>query len=298
MRSFLVLGLSALFSAPLAAQFSTQGSAAGASQTLSIPLSSPGQAAKIEVGLVNGSIQIVGTSGKEVVVKATPRAKKEKDKDQNSTLNLNLNNGQDNDRNEPTASTGMRRISTGGSFELTAEERNNQVHIDLGNSWQSVVDLEIQVPTQSSVKASTVNHGNISVENVNGELEIDNVNGWVKLQNVSGSVVANTVNGDLTATFKNITPNTPMAFSTLNGKIDVTFPASLKATLKLKSDMGDVFSDFDVSVSQNQPKIEKSTENGVYRVSVENWVQGNINGGGPEFMMKTMNGSIYLRKAK
>jgi hypothetical protein len=31
-------------------------------------------------------------------------------------------------------------------------------------------------------------------------------------------------------------------------------------------------------------------------VNVENWVYGKINAGGPELMMKTMNGNIYIKK--
>ncbi len=35
-----------------------------------------------------------------------------------------------------------------------------------------------------------------------------------------------------------------MAFTSLNGVIDVTLPASTRANLKLRSDMGDVYTDF------------------------------------------------------
>ena len=89
-----------------------------------------------------------------------------------------------------------------------------------------------------------------------------------------------------------------MAFSTLNGNVDVTFPASVKANVKLKSDRGDIFSDFDIDVDKGQPKTTRTSQNGMYHVKIEDWVYGKINSGGPEVMMKNMNGNIYIRKAK
>ena len=80
--------------------------------------------------------------------------------------------------------------------------------------------------------------------------------------------------------------------------VDVTFPATLKANLKLKSDMGEMFTDFDMEADKSQPKVSKTNQSGMYRLNMENWVYGKIGGGGPEMMMKNMHGNIYIRKAK
>ncbi len=96
------------------------------------------------------------------------------------------------------------------------------------------------------------------MENVKGELEVNNVNDKITLTNISGSVVANTVNGDVDVTFKSIDPKAPMAFSTLNGDVNVTLPADTKANLKLKSDNGDVFSDFDIDIDKTPAKVDKT----------------------------------------
>jgi DUF4097 and DUF4098 domain-containing protein YvlB len=152
--------------------------------------------------------------------------------------------------------------------------------------------------TTSQLTVSTVNDGNLSVNNVSGQLEITNVNGWIHCENVSGSVVANTVNGDVIVGFKTVNPQAAMAFSTLNGKIDVTFPADLKAKVKLKAEQGDIFSDFDVAIDKGHSSVEKKDGDHMYRINIDDWVYGAINGGGPEIMMKTFNGSVYVRKAK
>ena len=72
----------------------------------------------------------------------------------------------------------------------------------------------------------------------------------------------------------------------------------MKANVKLKSDQGEIYSDFDVEVDKTQPKVKRTNERGMFKLNIEDWVQGKINGGGPEMMMKNMNGNIYVRKAK
>ncbi len=248
-------------------------------EQLTVPISDPGKPGSLEVGLINGFIHVVGYSGKDVVIDATTASR------------------QNNRNEERTTSGGMRRISNGNSFDVSAEEKNNRVRVN-ADSHQKPVDLTIKVPQRFSLKLNTVNNGDITVENVTGELEINNVNGEIDLTNISGSAVANTVNGDLKATFREVTANTPMAFSTLNGNVDVTFPASVKTSVKLKSDQGDIYSDFDIDVDKSQPKATRTSQSGMYRVTVDDWVYGKINNGGPEVMMKTMHGNIYVRKAK
>ena len=255
-----------------------------AKEELTVPLSDPNKSGFLEVGLMTGSIKVVGYSGKEVQIEAMSGTKAGSDSKVKDTPS------------GESSSAGMRRITPNSSFELSAEERNNHVKIT-SNSMMHPVNLTIRVPQKFSLKVSTVNEGTIKVENVNGELEVNNVNGPIDLSNVSGSAVANTINGDIKANFRELNATAPMAFSTLNGRIDVTFPAAAKASFKMKSDRGDIFSDFDMDIDKSQPQTTRSNQSGMYRVTVENWVNGKINGGGPEIMMKSMQGNIYVRKA-
>jgi DUF4097 and DUF4098 domain-containing protein YvlB len=117
--------------------------------------------------------------------------------------------------------------------------------------------------------------------------------------NIAGSAVAHALNGKLTATFTKVNQK-PMAFSSLNGDIDVTFPADLKANVSLRSDRGDVFSDFDVNMQgpTSQPVVEDGRKDGgKYKVKIDKTVRGTINGGGPEMQFTNFNGQIYIRKA-
>ncbi|TGD82279.1 DUF4097 family beta strand repeat-containing protein [Hymenobacter wooponensis] len=249
-------------------------------EQLTVALSSPGKPGTLHLKLVGGSIKVEGTTGKEVVIDVTNREGRRAS----------------SSSDEP-GPNGMRRISRVNGLDVTAQEKDNHVYIKT-QSWQNPVDFVIKVPRQFSLQIGTVNDGNISVQNVAGELEISNVNGSIRLDDVAGSAVLNTVNGDIITDFKDITSGVPMAFSSVNGKIDVSLPAKAKANMKLKSDRGEIYSDFDLAVDNNAPKVTRTAKDGTYRVSVDSWTSGKINGGGAEFMMKTLNGNIYIRKAK
>ena len=71
-----------------------------------------------------------------------------------------------------------------------------------------------------------------------------------------------------------------MMFTSLEGDIDIEFPASVNAILKMKSEKGEIFSDFDLN-PVNRKAVVKNVENTrVY--SLEDWVVGSLNKGGPE----------------
>jgi hypothetical protein len=248
----------------------------GSAEQLTVPLSSPGKSYSLKVHLVTGSIKVTGYEGKDIIINVTPRG---------------------GDEETPRATeNGMKRISATGGYEVTAKEADNTVTVNTGNP-NKALDLNLKIPQDVKLKIGTVNDGELIVENVTGELEVNNVNDKITLTNISGSVVANTVNGDVTVTFKGVDPKASMAFSTLNGDISVTLPAETKANLKLKSDNGDVFSDFDIDIDKTPSKVDKTNEPGMYKIKKDDWVFGKINGGGPEMMMKNMQGDIYVKKA-
>jgi hypothetical protein len=248
----------------------------GSTETLTVPLSSPGKPYSLKVHLVSGSIKVASYDGKDIIINVVPR------------------NG-DDEEDSKAVENGMKRISTHGSYEVTAKEADNNVTVNTGNP-NKAIDLDLKIPQDVKLQIGTVNDGEVVVENVRGELEVNNVNDKITLTNISGSVVCNTVNGDVNVTFKTIDPKAPMAFSTLNGDVNVTLPADTKANLKLKSDNGDVFSDFDIELDKTPAKIDKVTEPGLYKIKKDDWVFGKINGGGPEMMMKNMQGNIYVKK--
>ncbi|HKC58063.1 MAG TPA: DUF4097 family beta strand repeat-containing protein [Vicinamibacterales bacterium] len=253
-------------------------------QRVSVALSDPSRPATIQMDTVMGSIMVRGMNRRDIMIEGRagagpgPRPRRRRGDD------------------EPPPA-GLRRLTQNGGFSV--EEDRNTVSIDVGPPRQ--IDFIIEVPIRTNLDLETV-MGSIVVDGIEGELEIESVNGTVMLTNVGGSVVAHTVNGKLTATITRAAPEQPMAFTSMNGSIDVTLPAAVKANLKLRSDQGDVYTDFDLQLrrgSSNPNPDVNIRRNGRTRVvDVDNAIYGSVNGGGPDFEMRTFNGNVYVRKAK
>ena len=189
---------------------------------------------------------------------------------------------------------GLKRIA-GGGLEIEASENSNTVKVG-SDSWNAKTNLEIEVPSGMDMKVSAYNDGDIMITNVQGELEITNYNGAITALNVSGSVVGTTYNGDIKVTFDKVADGTPMSFSTYNGDVDLTFPAATKGTFKMKTEQGDIYTGFDMNISSSGPVQKKDTKAGTYKLVVDEWKRGDVNGGGAEFTLKNYNGDIYIRK--
>jgi len=246
-----------------------------AQETITVPLTNPSKPGLLKMSIINGSITVKGYSGNEVIVKATRIA--------------------DSKSHTKKIKEGLKKISN-SSLEFSATEYDNEVRVR-SSMYSNTADFEIQVPKNFSLKISTVNNGDIYVENVNGAIDVSNVNGKITLKDISGSVSTNTVRGDIVVNFIKVTPNVAMAFSSLNGDIDVTFPKTIKANIKIKSDRGEIYTDFNLNSTASKPKVTKSeSEKGKsYRVKLEKWIEGSINGGGPEMLFKNFNGDVIIR---
>ena len=239
-----------------------------------VALSDPAKRGKIKVHLNSGSITIKGTARKDVLVRYTSE---DDDEDR---------------RNEKK--DGLKRVS-GGGIDLEASENNNFITIK-SNSWNKEVDLEIEIPSGMDVQAHTYNNGDLMMSNIQGELALTNYNGEITALNISGSVIATTYNGEIKITFDKVAEGVPMSYHTYNGDVDVSFPASSKGSFKMKTEQGDIYTDFDMKISNTGPKKTEDTKSGTYRIVIDDWKKGDINGGGAEITMKTNNGDIYIRK--
>ena len=285
----LVSWRSACLSVLIGVVFSASGSNALASRPMiaaqqqasadqvTVPLSDPSRVALVDVGLVQGSITVRGTNRKDIAVTARPETDRPS-------------------RRYDPDSSGMRRIPQSAGFKITEEANRVKVSADSPNRSMT---FEIEVPSRTNLKLSTVNGGEILVEGVEGELDLSNTNGGITMNNVGGSVNAGTTNGSVRASLSRVTAQKEMAFTSLNGTIDVTLPPTTKANLRLRSDRGDVFSDFDVQLAPSAPVVEENRgANGRYKISRTRAVVGAINGGGPEFELRTFNSNVYVRKGK
>jgi DUF4097 and DUF4098 domain-containing protein YvlB len=245
---------------------------------VTVPFSDPERPGTLRVNLLDGTVSIKGSNRRDVLLVANSQQAREALR-----------------RRQPAEPPpGMRRLTQPAGFGV--EERDNEMSLSSGMNRE--VNLEIEVPVRTKLRVSLVN-GGITVDSVDSEVEINTVDGGITLMNVGGSVVAHAVDGNITATIARVAPQAPMAFTSLNGDIDVTLPAAVKANLRLRSDQGDVFTDFDVQVTASASANQTQQRNGRnLRIDVNRSIYGTVNGGGPDFELRTFDGNIYVRKRK
>ena len=232
---------------------------------------------KLIVSLMSGKIIVKGHDANNVIVETM-----NDDKD-------------DEDRQGSGKHAGLRRIRNMASG-LTIEEENNEMRIS--TQMHNETELSILVPVRTSLKLTLMNGDDIIVDRVEGDLEVNNMNGDISLTNVAGTGIIHSANGEVKAHFSRVTGK-PMSFTTMNGDVDVALPADIKATVRLDSGHGDIYTDFAIEMlpSAMQSTVEDNrSKGGKYRIKMEKAMVGKINGGGVEYTLKTMNGDIHLRR--
>lgn len=245
----------------------------GDTQRVAVPLASPGEPAVLEVSLLSGAVTVEGYDGGEVVVEAT----------------------RSGGEREVEKVDGMYRIPN-DTLGLSVEQHGNTVEVD--GSWRSkVAQVRIQVPRRTSVRIDTVNDSGIRVSGVDGAHELSSVNGGIEALDVGGSVVASTTNGDVTVELDRVTADTPMAFTTWNGDVEVAFPPDFGAQLIMKVGQGEIFSEFEVAVDPLGARMKREDGPRGTRLELESEVRATIGGGGPEVRFETFNGNVRITKS-
>jgi hypothetical protein len=272
-------------------------------QRINMPFSSATAPRKLVVDGVVGGVTVKAYEGKEAVVEYTPRG---------PFANFNP-------RSAAPPPAGMHRI--GGVRGLEVTEQENVVRVNSNSFVTGGTDVVIQVPAETSVTVNAFAGGAVTVDGISGEIEATNMAGPVTIINASGSVVAHSMTGKITVALNKVMPDKSMSFSTMNGDIDVTLPADTKARLKMKTDNGDIYTDFDVTLEpQGAPVIEdrpvRVRAKGKAKEAVKDAKEakteaktvvrrrarsdgastGTINGGGPEMQFTTFNGRILIHK--
>ncbi len=236
-----------------------------AQDRVTVPFSSATEPRKLVLNTPMGSINVRAYEGNEVVIEST-----------------GLTGVSRRSRKEPPP--GMHRIGPVETPRIS--EQNNVVKVESG-MFNSNSKLTIQVPAQTSVNVKTMS-GEIHIENIGGEIEASSLNGKVEIVNASGSVMAHSMNGKVTVSLASFMPDKAMSFSTFNGDVDVTLPSSIKANVKMKTNRGSMFTDFDFQLSQSGSSSARGRG--------DHSTAGTINGGGPEIQFTTYNGDIFLHK--
>lgn len=155
------------------------------------------------------------------------------------------------------------------------------------------LDFVVKVPALIHVSASTVNDGDVLVENMKGTVFANNVNGSIRLTNLVREADASTINGDVDIVYtKN--PDKDCRFYSLNGDINALFQKGLAANLSFESFNGDFYTDIE-SLEALPVKVEKTKEGDGIKYKV-NGNRYKIRTGGILLDFETFNGDVYLKE--
>jgi hypothetical protein len=231
----------------------------------------------VEVDAATGSIQVSGTPGRNVEVEV------------NKTIHADTQTDMADAKREVKLDIDQQdtriRLYVDGPFR-NREGGNRRRYYEVRH------DFVLKVPKDAVVRLSTVNGGDIRVENVEGDYSLNNVNGGIEMVGAGGSGKMHTVNGGIKARFlKN--PEHPVSFKTINGTVEAQFPKDLAADLSLKTFNGGIYTDFDVTYRAVQQEAgERQGTKFVYRSN--KFQGGRIGKGGPELSFDTLNGNIRI----
>lgn len=262
------------------------------------------------VSNINGSIKVEGYSGDKIIV--------EVNKSISAKTNERLEKGKADiqlgviDR----ADTLIFFVEgTGAQFGRKSESRrNSHGNSEWGYDWccngnrndngncncncrtefDYKMDFVVKVPSSVHVVVSTINDGNISVNNVSGAVIADNINGSIQLNKLVREARASTINGDVDVDYVT-NPTKNCRFYTLNGDINALFQRGLAANMSFESFNGSFYTNIDKLESMPVQLEKKESDKGT-----KFKVDGNrfkIGPGGATFLdFETFNGNVYLKE--
>ncbi len=253
-------------------------------ETIQKTLTLSGAPMRLLVDNVDGHVHVKGVSGSEVRVTAHKTIRAETDSD--------LAEAKSEVKLDMTEKPGTVSIYYDAPWRCDCEGRGCRG--EHRRFYNVTYDIDVEAPREARIVASTVNDGDVRVDDVGGDFDVSNINGGISMSAISGSGDVHTINGPIAVHFAR-NPLGASSFKSINGQLDVYFQPNLSADLLFKTFNGEIYSDFEVT-PRVSPAAETEQRNGkfVYR---SNRARGARAGrGGPELTFDAFNGSIRLHR--
>jgi len=256
----------------------------------------------VVIANINGNVKVVGYTGDKILVEVTrsihakTEARLEKGKtdiklgvlDLADTIILYVDGlcggfGRLNDK-----SKGGHRATAKWGYNW-----NNGCN-DCNEGYDYKMDFVVRVPSSLNVSASTINHGDINIENVDGVVVANNINGSIRLNNLMRESNASTINGNVDVVYAR-NPQKDCRYYSLNGDINAWFQQGLSASMRFESFNGSFYTNIDRLESLPVQVEKKDMKEGVkYKVNGNRFKVGA--GGGANLDFETFNGNVYLKE--
>jgi DUF4097 and DUF4098 domain-containing protein YvlB len=222
----------------------------------------------IEIKGINGDIRAERTSGNEVEVRAELRGKKS-DPNTVSMEVVEHDNGvticavyPSKDKDEPN------ECRPGGRGKMNVKDNDVQV------------EFTIMVPAGVDFIGRNVN-GDVEALGLDGNVKVFTVNGGIDVS-TTGLAQGSTVNGSITVSMDKADWDGKLDFTTVNGSVTLDMPADLNCDVSVSTVNGHISSDYPLTVEG--------------RFSPRH-LKGTIGSGGRDLVIKTVNGSVNIRRS-
>jgi len=221
----------------------------------SYPLEAGGE---IRIVNTNGKIEIEGTEGSTVEVKAEKIARGATDAAARELLPRIVIKEDIKPDRVSLETERMSGIMIGAAFE---------------------VRYHVRAPKSAVVNITNTN-GQVALAALTGKVKAQTTNGGVNGRNLTGGVDARSTNGGVTIDMASIGPDS-ISLRTTNGGVTLTLPDGAKANLTASCTNGGI----NVSALDNLEISEQSRRR----------LEGRLNGGGTSIEVRTTNGGIRVR---
>jgi hypothetical protein len=215
---------------------------------------------RVEIGNVNGKIDVVSGQGNAVEIVARKSARAASKDAAVQTLG----------RIEIRESASADGIKVETHFERSAASLFSHAN------WQ--VQYTVRVPANAELKLSTVN-GGVEITGVSGRITAEATNGGVRARDISGVIEASTTNGGVDVDLSKVAEGGATLECT-NGGIRLRLPADAAASVSARVTNGGI----DTGGLGFQMRGQSSQRR----------MDGDLNGGGPRITLEGTNGGITI----
>lgn len=177
---------------------------------------------------------------------------------------------------------------------LSIVDENGTLLIQEASGQEGEYTLRLPENARLSIEQLNWRGQEIDVRNMKSEIEVKAKNADVRLTGVQGPIFANSTSGEINIVYSTLKNDAVSMISSVSSEVDITLPASSKATFLLKSITGEIYTDLDLQMKQSA-----GNGNELRRVGGGQHIEGTTNGGGgAELSINTISSNIYLRKAQ
>jgi hypothetical protein len=146
------------------------------------------------------------------------------------------------------------------------------------------IDFKVMAPRGAVLRGIETVNGEVRISNFINQTTAAAVNGKVAASNLKGNAKLSTVNGEVAAEFDQLDAGSSISLETVNGRVTLTLPSDINATLAADSVNGNISNEFGLTVRKGR--------------FVGRDMRGRIGSGDARVKLSSVNGSLAVNRKK